>query len=498
MKKTVILTLIIYQIYPTQDVLAASVDSGKTHVVFGSIVIIVTVLLAVLYAVGIFKYMKYSSFFSSNRKITRNELHDKEGLEHAISKELSNFSLPKEESKATVQVLTEVFKRELSKKVAVVSKKISDGFESIIREKDLKYSAIDEKYKETLSDKKQTESIIKSIAEGLVVLDDKGEIMMLNPAAEKILDVKVREQIGKPLTDSIKSEQFLSLVRKRGKDDENEIELDAGGKETKRVIRSSSAVVEDADGRTIGMVSMLTDVTKQREIDALKSKFVASVSHELRTPITAIRNSISLMLTEDTGSLTEDQKKCIQIADRNLKRLTLLINDILDISKLGAKKVELRIVPSSIKKVINESCNTFEAWAKTKEIAILRKIQEDIPDIKFDPNRITQVISNLLSNSIKFTTKKGTITIEARLRTLKDDEELIVSISDTGIGIAKENMSKLFSQFQQFGEPISTEAGGTGLGLYISKELVELHGGKIWVKNEQGKGAKFTFMIPAK
>ena len=444
------------------------------------------------------KFIKYISSVKPTRPAAQGRVYDKEKLEDVILKELDISVLPEEQQKTAVQKIRNVFDKELSKKIADASRELTDKYQAIIREKNLEYSGVEGKYKDSLSYKKQTESVLRSIAEGLVVLNDKGEVMMLNPAAEKLLGVKIQKQAGKSIAEVIKNEQLLSVVKKREDSDGREIELRTKNEAVKKTIRSSSAVIEDDKGQTIGMVSVLTDVTKQRELDELKSKFFSTVSHELRLPLVAVKNSISLILDKNTGKLTNDQQKIIEVADRNLKRLHLLIDDILDFSKLEAKKVELKIVPSSIEDIINEACDTFANWAKSREIKIIKKIQRNIPDIKCDPGRITQVLSNIIGNSIKFTPKEGTITIEAALTASGDNKEFMASIEDTGPGIAKEDIPKVFNQYQQVGDRSSrADIKGTGLGLYISKELIELHKGRIWVESELGKGAKFIFTIPA-
>ena len=420
-----------------------------------------------------------------------------EDLDRSIEKELGDSFLPGTERKIAMRAMKKVLDKEVTKRVATVAKEMDEKYQATIREKNLEYSDVDRKYKNTLNYKKQTESVMRSIAEGLVVLNDKGEIMMLNPAAERLLGVNLKEEVGKPISKSLKKEQLLSLVRKKDDAGGKELEMNVKSDDVEKTIKSSSAVIEDDKGQTIGMVSVLTDVTKQKELDELKAKFFSSVSHELRMPLVAIRNSIALMTDKHTGKLNAEQEKIVRVADRNLKRLRLLVDDILDFSKLEAKKVQLKLEPSSIEKVIAETCETFENWAQSRSIKILNKADKNIPEVKFDPDRITQVLSNLISNSIKFTPKDGTITIGATLEASEERKELVVTIEDTGPGIAGEDIPKLFGQYQQVGDrPTKTDIKGTGLGLHISKELVELHGGRIWVESELGKGSKFIFAIP--
>jgi len=156
--------------------------------------------------------------------------------------------------------------------------------------------------------------------------------------------------------------------------------------------------------------------------------------------------------------------------------------------------MELKYELCSIRKVIDDACDTLDSWAKSKSIKLLKKVQPDIPQLELDYNRIIQVLNNLIGNAIKFTPRNGTITVEAG--TDEKGKGILVSVIDTGVGIAQEDLDKVFDKFQQVGERMATDISGTGLGLSITKEIVELHGGIIWVESAKGKGAKFSFTLP--
>jgi PAS domain S-box-containing protein len=397
---------------------------------------------------------------------------------------------------ATV-TLTKLRHDGFAKETDIILEEISKKFDGLIEEKNVQYGEVDQKYKQTLVEKKQIDSIVRSVSEGLVVLNDRGEVIMMNPAAEKLLDVDRADQIGKPMRGLIKKSQLMSLATHGAGNGETEIEMEAASEDTKKVLRASNAIIENENGQTIGMVSVFTDVTKQKELEALKSQFVSNISHELRTPLIAIRNSVEIMLARKSGPLTEEQDKFLSIAENNLKRLGLLIDDLLDLSKVEAKKAELHPEPADIEQLINEICDSLEAWAGTKEIAILRNVQRNIRKVSIDRKRITQVLTNLIGNAIKFTPNKGTITISVNMTQAEAKDMLIVSVADTGVGMAKDDIPKLFNKFQQLGSERSLHhVSGTGLGLYISKELINLHGGTIWAKSEVNKGSTFVFKIP--
>jgi two-component system sensor histidine kinase VicK len=417
----------------------------------------------------------------------------KEEVFHKISK----FVDTKQSAQEASKIVSDIFNRELEKKINLNNQELSKKFNIVIEQKAQSEEIAWKKYNKVLSEKRDTESVIRNIAEGLVVLNNQGKVIMMNPAAEKLLGVSKKDMFGKSISDNLKEEQLVSLVKDSSDKHEREIELiSQKDDETKKILRASSAVIENENGQTIGMVSMLSDITKQKELERLKSNFVSSVSHELRTPLIAMEKSLSLILNKKAGPLSKMQEEFLAISERNLKRLSRLIDDLLDLSKLEAGKMELKLTVSSVEKIINESVESLDTWAKTKSINIKRKIQEGIPEVNIDPDKIIQVLNNLIGNAIKFTPENGNITIEAVLNSNSESREVQVTITDSGIGIPKEALQKIFDKFYQVGERVATDISGTGIGLSLVKELVELHGGKIWAESEKGQGAKFTFTLP--
>ncbi len=407
----------------------------------------------------------------------------------AILREMESLSVPLAQRQQVATVLSDLLAKQVEATVSSATQEVAHKYEQVVQEKDAQYHV-------TLTQKQQIDTVMRSMAEGLVVVNPKGEVMFLNPAAEKLLGVNQQDKMGKRLTDGMTDEQLLSLIKNPDNQEELEVELSAKQDQTKRVLRSSNAVIEDENGRTIGMVSILSDVTKQRELEQLKTDFVSNVTHELRTPIVAIQHSLAVMLQDaaSAGQLSEPQKHFLTIAQRNIERLNGMVNNLLDLAKFEAKRMELQREQASIVPVIRQTCQTLQAWAGSKAIRLEPRLQEGLPEISYDPMRLEQVLHNLVGNAIKFTPKDGTVTIEAARH---EDALLIrVSVSDTGPGIAAKDLPKLFSKFQQVGERRAGDLQGTGLGLAITKEIVELHGGKIWAESEQGTGARFVFTLP--
>jgi signal transduction histidine kinase len=223
----------------------------------------------------------------------------------------------------------------------------------------------------------------------------------------------------------------------------------------------------------------------------IKSEFVAMVSHELRTPLTAIKEGIALVFDGLVGKINEEQKELLGISKKNVERLARLINEVLDIQKLDSGMMKFNLETNNINEVAKGVYETMVVSAKKANLELSLELDDNLPMCSFDNDKITQVLTNLVANALKFTTK-GNITI----KTGRDDNSIRVSVSDTGCGIKGEDMPKIFNRFEQVGTGGERKTGGTGLGLAISKEIIERHNGTIWFESTFGKGSKFTFTLP--
>jgi len=257
---------------------------------------------------------------------------------------------------------------------------------------------------------------------------------------------------------------------------------------------------------------------KLEKLEKLKSEFISIVSHELRTPLTSIKNSLEMMLSGRMGEITDIQDNFLNLAKRNVDRLAGIINDLLDLSKIEAGKMEYRFEQINILEPVKFVVSTFENLAEKKHISLYINSAKDEFNIYGDPNRIEQILTNLVSNAIKFTPNNGKVAINIEeinadsidTTLFYNDSSLIdsnyelnseqdyvkITIEDTGIGIKTEDIPKVFDKFQQIESSLSREVGGTGLGLPIAMQLIEAHKGKIWLESEFEKGSKFSFVIP--
>lgn len=465
---------------------ADSITGLSTHVVLAITVVVGIVFGLILWRVAAENRQAKGQMFSTRSK-GRGDLSPDEVLQ-----ELRGLSGSAKNQKKAAMAISSLLDEKVDEKVTVVKQELTKKYGKLVEEKSKVAAAAQKKFKKTLSEKKQTEAIVRSVAAGVVVVNNKGEVLLMNPAAEKLLNTEKDKKVGRPLTENASESQLFSLAKSTSLDGETDIEID-GDENTKKILRSSSAVIEDEDGKTVGMVTVLNDITKQKELEDMKTQFLSNVTHELRNPIGAIKQSIAVILEGTAGDLSAPQEKFLSNAKRNLDRLSALIDDILDLSKLEAKEVKIKLKQSSIADIVNEVCETLFTWAKNKDINLVKNIPDNLPEINIDPDRIIQILINIISNAIKFTPKDGTITIDAELFDKKN--QIAVNIGDTGVGIPKEDLPKIFGKFQQAKNRSAGDKSGTGLGLTIAQELVRLHGGEITVESEEGAGTTFTFTL---
>lgn len=247
-----------------------------------------------------------------------------------------------------------------------------------------------------------------------------------------------------------------------------------------REIREKNAALEKAN-------------RELKKLDQLKSDFIASVSHDIRTPLNSVQESIALILDGIVDVQQEKGKRVLEIAKRSISRLGSMINDLLDFSKLEAGKMRLHFEPTDIQILIDEVLASVQSLADKKLVKLQFEPVRDFPKCSCDPERLIQVLTNLIGNAIKFTPEKGTVSISTEMDTA---ERIKITVSDTGIGIAKEDLERIFDRFEQVKGATPKGMKGTGLGLSICKELLKLHHGDVWAESELGKGSHFIILLP--
>lgn len=345
-----------------------------------------------------------------------------------------------------------------------------------------------------LAEKTKSVTIVKSIADPIIVLDTNYRIILLNNACENIFNISEENVLNRHFLEIINNGElydYISYVNNSNCDDTEHkvIYLNADGKDFYFNIIVS--ILKNAQDSAAGMVVLFQNITQLKQIEKVKSDFVATVSHEFKTPLTSIMIGISLVKDEKLGVLNERQRKVIDTIAEDSERLLELVNDLLNLSKLESGKSIFDIKSNSIEDIIDKSIKGFAEQAKTKDIYLHYRLEDKLPKVNVDADKITWTLNNLISNALRHTKHKDEIAVNAFVK----HNKMCVIVTDTGEGIPKEYQEKIFDKFVQVPGQDS-EMRGTGLGLAIAREIIEAHGGEIWCISEFDHGSTFTFTLP--
>lgn len=339
----------------------------------------------------------------------------------------------------------------------------------------------------------KNQAVLAGIADGVIVFDTNNRAIVANPAIGQILDQPSEAILGadiQTLMDgSVGGADQEMIAGLLGDNAASRSSVQFGWAD-KTLSVTFAPVTDDVD-RVTGTVAVFRDFTREAEIDRMKSDFVSIVSHELRTPLTSIKGYLDLVLMGAAGALGKQQASFLEIAKQNATRLNELVADLLDISRIESGKIEFDVQVVSVAHLIAHVADSLRAEFDARDLALTVDVPEDLPEIFGDPGRLTQVLMNLMSNAYKYT-EKGGATVRARV--VRDVVQ--IDVVDTGFGISAEDREKLFTRFFRAQDRAVRQQPGTGLGLNITKSLVALHGGEIWVESERGRGSTFSFTLP--
>jgi len=337
-------------------------------------------------------------------------------------------------------------------------------------------------------EKKKLETVLANMSDGVIATDPKGNIIVKNKQAEKILERQIK--LEDRIQDLIPMDEPLTLPLKKTR--QSYIELRADSPEEHTIVKVTFTPIQKENQDFAGMVAVLQNVTEQALLDRQRKEFVANVSHELRTPLTTIKSYLEAL---EDGAINEPEiaMQFLKVTTQEADRMTRLIHDLLQLSRLDAGKVHFHKQRTPIKHLLESAQSRFSVQASQKNIELMLNIDENLPDVYIDPDKINQVLDNLISNAIKYTSGKGTITIQAQLNS---DGMVVVSIADTGIGIPKKDLDRIFERFYRVDKARSRSMGGTGLGLAIAQEIVHAHEGDIWIESEYQQGTTVSFTLP--
>ena len=343
-------------------------------------------------------------------------------------------------------------------------------------------------------EKRELEQTLQGMLAGVLVVGDDNRVRLMNSAAKHIFGVPGEDGTGKLLSQVIRDEDVHDLVRSclQG-NSEATAELSIYSPE-ERIYQVQTALLLGANGEVSGVVATFNDITELRSVERMKSEFVSTVSHELRTPLTSIKGFIRTLLDDLEGYYDrETQMEFYRIIDTECDRLVRLINDLLNLSRIeSGRALDLVLARVDLGELISRVVDSQRSYTDRHQFDII--VPQDLKHINADRDKLDQVLTNLLSNAIKYSPDGGKITVHAREI---DDNKISVSISDQGIGIPEEQISRLFTRFHRVDSRDSRKQYGTGIGLYLVKHLVEAHQGEVAVTSRQGEGSTFTFILPS-
>ncbi len=390
---------------------------------------------------------------------------------------------------------------------------------------------VEERTRELQAERNRLNAILQSLADGLVVTDREGNITLVNPAFLRMVGREEREVLGKPLLEVLPLEALHRLreetMQQRGEIVTLTIVQEKEGRAFKTSACTLGPLTEGKDAPVQGIVIVLHDISRERELDRMKTDFLSTVSHELRTPLTAILGFAKLVLRTLerqieplVGGAYLRERRALQRAEDNLRiiidegeRLTQLINDLLDIARLEAGRMQWHMELVDMTQLVQQAVSAVHSLAEDKHLSIWVRSDESLPSIRVDGRRMMQVVINLLSNAIKFTeagqvvVRLATVTVDAeggarggdlgsRPPDIPPGRWMLLRVEDTGVGIAEEDLEVIFDRFRQAGNILTERPQGTGLGLAICREIVLAHHGYIWAESRLGEGSIFFVLLP--
>lgn len=346
-----------------------------------------------------------------------------------------------------------------------------------------------------ISDEKlKMEAVLAHMADGVVAVDGNGMLILLNATAEIFFGIQREWAMGRHVLEAIRNHELAEAL----------LHAPAGGESSAVEIRLFTPAqrnllcyvtpIKNPAGGGDGAVAVLQDVTELRKLERMRSDFVSNVSHELRTPVTSIKGFVDTLLD---GAMS-DPGTCehfLKIIQRESDRLVRLLSDLLDLSRIESKRSEVILVPTDLRRVVEDSMAVVEGEAVRKGVKVECAISAELPRVMADPDMLAQVFINLLDNGVKYTPPGGRVEVHAT--PIDGGKRVEVCVADTGIGIPREHLPRIFERFYRVDKARSRQMGGTGLGLAIVKHIIDRHGSKITVESQEGKGTEFTFILPA-
>ena len=362
-----------------------------------------------------------------------------------------------------------------------------------------------ESYRRIALEQQRDEAILKGMGEGIIATNEHGKIVIINQVATDLLELGDESTvINKSIQDAYALYDLSKMKDTKLPNDERpsfralssgQPVEDVYGFHTKNGAKRQINIAANPfllDGKVVGVITILRDVTKEKEVDRMKTEFISLASHQLRTPLSAIKWFSEMLLNGDAGKLNPDQLEFMNNVSESTERMIALVASLLNISRIESGRIMIVPEPTDLEELVGGIVNDLKAKTEEKKQTLIISVHADLPKINLDPRMIGQVYLNLLTNAIKYTQEGGEISVFVS----KKDDMIISQVTDNGYGIPKEQQDRMFQKFFRAANAVKVETDGTGLGLYLIKAIIESSGGKIWFESEENKGTTFWFSMP--
>jgi len=342
-------------------------------------------------------------------------------------------------------------------------------------------------------EKNKTLAIIKNFTDGLLVFDKENRLSLISPQARDFLGIEEKEVLGKHTSELVNVPILKALVNLFGEEIRKVFREEISLKEGNLVLEITTAPFLQGKDK-LGSLIIIHNITREKLIERMKTEFVSLSAHQLRTPLAAIKWTLKLFLEGDLGQITKEQREFLEKTYKSNERMISLINDLLNVTRIEEGKYIYQSLFYDMSEIVQSVIDLFKEEIKIKNIKIELKTPGELPKILMDQEKIKLVIENFLDNAIKYTFPRGKVTVYI----IRGTNEIEVRVQDTGVGIPKDQQSRVFTRFFRGSNVLRMDTEGSGLGLFLAKNIIEAHGGKIGFDSESGKGSTFYFTLPLK
>jgi two-component system, OmpR family, phosphate regulon sensor histidine kinase PhoR len=338
-----------------------------------------------------------------------------------------------------------------------------------------------------------TQTILGAMQDGLLVVDARNRLTLMNSTFEKLFELR-DPAVDIPLVEAVRHatlDQLITETLRNGEATRSQLSLIDSRTHSERHIEVSAVPIKKDDDEITGAVVLFHDITELKQLDQIRRDFVANVSHELRTPLSILRGYIEMLLDNPTSQ--EESTRILSIMERHSKRLGLLIDDLLSLARLESSTAKLELSIVRVEELLNNVARDWKEKFAAKNLKVIVDLPPEALTLRADETRLHEVLYNLLENAVKYSHENGQIHLGATKR----GDEVVLSVTDNGLGISKDDLPRIFERFYRADKARSRELGGTGLGLAIVKHIAQLHGGRVEAESELGQGTTIRVVLPA-